>query len=198
MNSERERFEAAIALIDAANSADPNTIPVDGVEHPKEAAHSEMLTRWIRKLVADPSDELLLAARAHHVRRWERPRKDYPEGRGGYLRWRTDAEQYHADVAAELLREAGYHHEAIERVRALITKKGLAAKQDAEAQALEDGLCLVFLETQLGEVAGRLDRDKMLNILRRTWKKMSRAGQEQALALTFAPEDRALIAEALG
>jgi Domain of unknown function (DUF4202) len=197
VNNERERFDAAIALVDAANSGDANTLTVAGVPHPKEAAHSEMLTLWVRKLAPEPSDELLLAARAHHIRRWERPRNDYAEGRGGYLRWRIDAEQFHADVAADLMRQAGYHDEAIERVRSLIAKKGLATKQDAELQALEDGLCLVFLETQLNEIAGRIDREKMISILRKTWKKMSADGQRHALELTFNLGERDLIAEAL-
>ena len=62
---------------------------------------------------------------------------------------------------------------------------------------LDDGVCLVFLETQLDELAGRLDREKMLGVLRKTWAKMSTQGRAAALALTFSQSERTLVAEAL-
>jgi hypothetical protein len=154
-----------------------------------------MLTAWMHRLRQPPSEELLLAARAHHIRRWEHPRSAYPEGRGGYLRWRTALYRFHAEAAAGILRGAGYEEATVARVSQLIGRR--APARDDDAQALEDGLCLVFLETQLNDVAGRLDRDKMTNILRRTWKKMSPAGRQHALELALDPEDRALIEEAL-
>jgi hypothetical protein len=175
---DRSRFERAIALIDAANADDPNTILIHGGQRPKELAHAEMLTAWVGRLRAEPGEPLLLAARAHHVRRWERPRGDYPEGRGGYLRWRIDAERFHADVAKDLLAEAAYDAATIERVGQIIRKEGLG--RDAEVQVLEDGLCLVFLETQLEEVSGRMEPEKMAAILDRVWKKMSPAGRSLA------------------
>jgi hypothetical protein len=193
-------FARAIALIDAANGADAVRIVVRGEARPKELVHAAMLSDWVRRLRPEPPEALLLAARAHHIRRWERPRGDYPDGRGGYLRWRIDAERFHADVAGVLLREAGYGDDTVERVAALITKKGLGAYADDDLQALEDGLCLVFLETQLAEVAGRIDHERMLEILRKTWKKMSPAAQQHALTLAaaFAPEEQALLRAALG
>jgi hypothetical protein len=166
-----------------------------GASRAKELAHAEMLSAWIARLRPEAGEALLLAARAHHIRRWERPRHAYPEGRGGYLRWRIDAERFHADIAAELLAQAGYDAGTIARVGEIVQKKGLG--RDPEVQALEDGLCLVFLETQLDEVAERLDREKMLGILRRTWKKMSPEARELALSLTFGDEERTLIREAL-
>src|SRR5581483_10158855 len=94
---ERERFERAIAAIDAANADDPTRIVVRGVESPKELAHAELMTEWIHKLRPDAGETLLLAARAHHIRMWTTPRSDYPDGRSGYLRWRTGLHKMHAD-----------------------------------------------------------------------------------------------------
>lgn len=189
------RFERAIALIDAANAEDPNRIRYNDEDGPKELIHSELLTRWVKTLQPGASEAVLLAARAQHIRRWMHPRSEYPEGRTGYLRWRTGLYKFHAEQAAQLLREAGYDEAAIARTGQVIRKEGLG--RDPEVQAIEDGLCLVFLETQLDELAGRLDREKMLDILRKTWKKMSPAAQQLALELTFAPDERALISEAL-
>ena len=76
-----ERFRRAIAAIDASNADDPNRITVRGEERPKELAHSELVTAWVHRLDPHASEPLLLAARAHHVRRWTIPRASYPTGR---------------------------------------------------------------------------------------------------------------------
>jgi hypothetical protein len=81
-----ERFDKAIAAIDAANADDPNTIVVKGTKRPKELAHAEMVSKWVRRLRPGASDELRLAARAHHLRRWVTPRSSFPPGRSEYLR----------------------------------------------------------------------------------------------------------------
>jgi hypothetical protein len=191
-----DRYARAIAAIDAANAADPNMLATAGGARPKELVHAEMMTAWVERLRPDAPEPLLLAARAHHIRRWEVPRNSYPEGRRGYLRWRTDLHGFHASIARDLLIEAGYPAEEAERAASLIRKEGLG--RDADAQTLEDALCLVFLETQLGDIAGRLDRERMIEVLRRTWRKMSAHGRDAALALALPEPDRALVREALG
>jgi hypothetical protein len=147
---------------------------------------------------AEPPEALLLAARAHHVRRWEIPRSTYPEGRAGYLRWKRDLQEHHASVVAPLLRQAGYDDGAVERVQAIVRKRGLA-QGDEDSQTLEDALCLVFLETQFAELAARLDDDKMVDILAKSLRKMSPAGREVALEFEPALSDheRALLSAAL-
>lgn len=179
------RFEAAIAAIDAANADDPNVVVVDGVERPKEQAHAELMTDWVRRLDADVTDEQLLAARAHHLRRWALPRADFPEGRAGYLRWRTELSKRHAAEVGEILAEHGYDDAAVERVQQIIRKQGLAS--DADVQVHEDALCLVFLETQLDPTIDRLGRDKVVDVVAKTVTKMSPAGI--AVAGTLALSD---------
>ena len=193
-----QRFLNTIAAIDAANARDPFTLTFAGETRPKELLHAELLTGWIERLVSAPSEALLLAARAHHLRRWERPRSDFVEGRREYLRWRTALYAFHADAATEILAAAGYGPETTGRVAALIAKR--LPRTDPEAQAIEDGICLVFLETQLDALAGRLDHEKMLDILRKTWRKMSLAGQQAAITLapSLSEAERTLIREALG
>lgn len=191
-----DRLSTALAAIDAANEADPNRITVDGVERPKELAHAEMVTEWVRRLRPEPSEALLLAARAHHLRRWAVPRSSYPDGRAGYLRWRRDMHQRHAKETGEILAAAGYDDAIVARVGDIVRKRNLAA--DAEVQALEDALCLVFLQTQLHELASRLERPKMLDVVRKTLAKMSEEGKRHALTVPLAADDAALVAEALG
>jgi hypothetical protein len=189
------RFNQAIAKIDAANAPDPHRLEVDGQQYPLEVVHAERRTAWIRQLLGDEASEaLLLAARAQHIRRWESPRESYPRDRVGYLRWRQDLKEFHAEKTAEILEEVGYDQALIERVKDLILKKRL--KLDPEVQALEDALCLVFLETQFSEFAQK-EAGKIAGIVGKTWRKMSPQGQEFALALPLTPEDRAIIEQAL-
>ena len=190
-----DRLAAALAAIDAANSGDPNVITVDGVGRPKELAHAELMTRWVQTLDPQCSEEQVLAARAHHQRRWTIPRDSYPDGRSGYLKWRTALKRQHADEVGAILREAGYDDESVARVQAIVTKRGLG--HDRAVQVHEDALCLVFLQTQFDELARKMGDDKTVDILQKTAKKMSPAGIEAARGLHVSPSATALLEGAL-
>ena len=192
--TDADRFRRAIARIDAANAADPYRIQVRGALRPKELAHAELATEWLHVLLPEPGEALLLAARAHHVRRWESPRGSHPAGRSGYLRWRAELQRFHARTAAEILDGEGYDPDTVERVKRLITKRDLGS--DPEAQALEDALCLVFLETQLEDFASR-SPDKTPGVLARTVAKMSDAGRREAARLGLGDAARKLLDAAL-
>ncbi len=192
---EEGRLPRAIEAIDAANAADPNRILVEGREQPKELAHAELVTEWVRRLRPEAGEALLLAARAHHLRRWAVPRSTYPEGRAGYLRWRRDLHERHAAETSEILRDAGYDEATVARVGDIVRKRNL--KSDPEVQTLEDALCLVFLQTQFHDLASRLEHAKTVDVVRKTLNKMSDEAKRQALALPLAHEDAALLEEAL-
>jgi hypothetical protein len=189
-----ERLRRALAAIDATNAGDPNRIRVRGSLRPKELAHAELASEWIEKLHPNPSEALRLAARAHHLRRFELPRSQYPSGRLGYLRWRAALQVLHAERVAGVLSAEGYDEATIARVQELVRKRGLG--RDPEVQALEDALCLIFLETQLAELARRLDAEKLLEVLRRTLRKMSPLAIDAARSLPLEPAERALLASA--
>jgi Domain of unknown function (DUF4202) len=191
---EDSRFARAISAIDQANADDPNTITVRGVVRPKEQAHAEMMTAWVTRLDPDADDAQLLAARAHHLRRWTSPRTDYPEGRAGYLRWRTALKARHAEDVAALLAASGYPPSTIERVQQIIRKDHL--RTDPATQTHEDALCLTFLETQLAGVGEQLGEDKTVDVLRKTLAKMSDRGRREALDLDLEPAERALLEQA--
>ena len=190
-----ERFAAAVAAIDAANADDPNTIVIAGVERPKELAHAELMTTWVRRLDPDADEAQLLAARAHHLRRWASPRRDYPEGRAGYLRWRTDLKARHAEEVGALLAAMGYDEATVGRVQAIVRKDHL--RTDPATQTHEDALCLTFLETQLAGVEEQLGDDRTVEVVRKTWAKMSPRGQAAALELDLPATQRDLLARAL-
>jgi len=189
------KLKAAIERFDALNAADPNTTTVDGMPQPKELLYGQRMTAWLHKLAPDASEALQLAARSQHLMRWQIPRESYPRDRAGYLKWRTTLYDFHADRAAEVLREVGYDDATIARVRSLIRKERL--KADPDAQLLEDVICLVFLENYFADFAEEHDEAKLIRILQRTWKKMSPLGHEAALKLKFSESQMALITKAI-
>jgi len=178
--------------IDAAHAADPHRTG----DRPAEADYADRIEAWIPRLVDAPSLTVRLAARAQHLERWAIPRTQFPDGRGGYLRWRSAVHQRQGQRVRELLMSAGCDAALGERVAHLVAKT--TPRGDPEAQALEDAACLVFLETELAEFQRKHDRGKVIDILQKTWtKKMSPRGQELARSLALPPETQELVLAAL-
>lgn len=190
-----ERFRRAVAAFAAANGEDPNRLVVDGESRPRELVQAERLARWVSKLEPNASEPLRLASHCQHLRRWEIPRKSYPDGRIGYLEWRKELSRFHARKAAEILRGVGYDDDTIQRVERINQKKSI--KLDPEVQAMEDALCLAFLEHEFEEFAAKHEDDKIVDIVQKTWRKMSPRGHEAALALPLEGRVKELVVRAL-
>jgi Domain of unknown function (DUF4202) len=176
-------YEKAVALIDAANSEDPNRVSVVGREWPKELLYSQRMSDMLERFAPEADDAMKLALRAQHIQRWKSPRENYPMDRIGYLQWRKDLYKFHAQTAAALLAQAGYGDEVIDRVSRAVAK--LQIKENPDTQLLEDVTDLVFIEHYMLEFAGKhpeYDEEKWLDIVRKTWKKMSAAAQQFALS----------------
>jgi hypothetical protein len=189
------RFTAAIAKIDEANAADPNREVFQGQEVAKEVLYSRRMTDWLNRLAPEASEMLRLAAHGQHICRWTIPRDSYPMDRPGYHRWRTDCQRMHAEKLGEILRAVGYDESDIARVQSLVRKERL--KLDAETQLLEDVICLVFLESYFADFAKQHDEAKLIDIVRKTWKKMSPRGHEAALQLPMNESARKIVEQAL-
>ena len=195
--SDTDRFQRVIRSIDQANGEDPNSEVVDGVAQPKEQLYGMRMQKWVEELDPGASEALRIAARSQHIRRWEIPRSDYPMDRKGYLRWRTTLYAFHADRASEILRAQEYDAETIEHVRTLLQKRNL--RTDTDVQTLEDAAALVFLVHHLDDFLKRDDigEEKAIDIIRKTWEKMTERGHEAASALTLSDESTALLEKAL-
>ena len=195
--SDTDRFQRVIRSIDEANSEDPNSEVADGGAQPKELLYGKRMQRWVEELDPRASEALRIAARSQHIRRWEIPRGDYPMDRKGYLRWRTTLYAFHADRASEILRAQEYDAETIEHVRTLLQKRNL--RTDTDVQTLEDAAALVFLVHHLDDFLKRDDigEDKAIDIIQKTWRKMTERGHGAASALKLSPESTALLKKAL-
>lgn len=184
MTTGSQRFDRAIALFDAANAEDPRTeAGPNGQAVPRELLYAQRMTDMIARFAPDAPEVARLAVRAQHIQRWKVPRDSYPMNRDGYLQWRTGLYRFHADTAGRLMKEAGYDDATIDRVQQAVGKRGL--KVNADTQLLEDVADLVFIEHyMLGFADQKPDYsdEKWLEIIRKTWKKMSPAAREFALA----------------
>lgn len=191
-----DTLSSVIELIDHANSQDPNIeLSETGVETPKELLYAQRMSKTLATFLPAASAHLQIAARAQHIERWTSPRSDYPEGRSGYKKWRANLGLFHAERTGELMATAGFSQNDIDRVKYLVQKRGL--KRDEETQALEDVICLVFLEFYLVPFAKKHSHEKLIDIIQKTWGKMSANGHQAALALPLDEEMSALVGEAL-
>lgn len=176
-------LETAIALIDAANSEDPNQVSVDDETWPKELLYSHRMSDMLQRYKAGADDVAQLAMRGQHIQRWKVPRSDFPMTRQGYHKWRTHLYKFHAQAVAALMQQSGYAVEEINRVELAVSKQSL--KDNADTQLLEDISALVFIEHYMLDFATKhpeYDEEKWLSIIKRTWDKMTEEAQQFALA----------------
>lgn len=190
-----KKFERALELFDDYNSRDPKRYTWNGDVYPQELFFALNVYEWVTKLDPNASEALLLASRCQHIGRWEIPRESYPEGKAGYLNWRSNLAKYHSDIATQLLHKAGYSDDLIEHVRRIVLKQQL--KTDPEVQTMENALCLVFLQFEYDEFIEKHDDAKVVRILQKTWGKMTEPGHNAALTLTYSERGKGLIEKAL-
>lgn len=181
--SDPQRFARTLALFDAANAEDPNQEQVEGQAQPKELVYARRMTDMLNRFAPEAGEVVQLACRAQHIQRWKIPRRDYPMTPEGYQHWRTTLYKYHADVAGQLMQQAGYDDGMIERVQKVVGKRGL--KVNPETQMMEDVVDLVFIEHYMLAFAAQkpdYSEEKWLDIIHKTWKKMSEQGRAFALS----------------
>ncbi|MGH1352191.1 MAG: DUF4202 domain-containing protein [Methyloligellaceae bacterium] len=192
-----DKFLPAVKLLQAVHAEDPNKTTVDGAERPYEEVYAERMSEVLDDLYPNSSELLSLAAVAQHLGRWKVLRSDYPEGRTGYFQWRNEQKRMHAEHAGEIMIQCGYSVDDVRRVKSLIRKEKF--KQDPEAQALEDVACVVFMKYYFDDFLEKYkyDDEKVINIIQKTWAKMSETGHQGALKLKFDDYVTSLVQRAL-
>ena len=190
-----DAYARARELIDSAHAGDPSRT---GDGRTAELAYADRMEAWIGRLAPRAPPLLRLAARCQHLERWSVPRASFPSGKAGYFAWRKSLYQKQADRACELLLQAGLPATEARDLAAWVSKSGL--KTNPGTQSLEDAACLVFLENEIGGFAAQhadYPREKFVDILRKTWRKMSPQAHELVLGLPLPPAVAALVKEAL-
>jgi hypothetical protein len=170
-----DRLPCSLDAIDAANARDPN----GEAGEPAELVYGRRMSEALAAFAPGASEALQIAVRGQHLERWLTPRRNFPDGKAGYIAWRNAAKRRHAERVAEIMESCGYDAAAIARAGALVRKERLRA--DAEAQTLEDVACLVFLRYYAASFAAKHPEAKVLEILVKTQRKMSPLSRAQAL-----------------
>jgi hypothetical protein len=185
----------ALKAIDAHNAQDPNIEELNGKQIAKELLYAQRMTAQLLSFQPEASEALQIAARAQHICRWKSARDAYPQGRTGYLKWREDLKKMHAALTGTILEDLAFPKEEIVRVQFLIRKKMI--KKDEESQTLEDVICLVFLQYYFDDFASKHTDDKIIDIVQKTWAKMSPKGHRAALNLPLSEKTKDLVGKAL-
>jgi hypothetical protein len=167
-----ERFNRAIQKFDEYNSADPKG---------SEVLYARRMSERLFKFRPDAPEHIQLAIRCQHIGRWQIPRLTYPDGKKGYLAWRNKLKDHHAEIAARIMQECGYDQDMIGMVQDLLEKKDL--RSNADTKLLEDVVCMVFVEFYLEDFATKHDDEKVIDILAKTFRKMT--PEAIAVASTF-------------
>jgi len=176
-------YNTAKALIDAANSEDPNKEISAGQSWPKELLYSHRMSDMLERFAPKVDEPMKLAISAQHIQRWKSPRDAYPMNKKGYYQWRTQLYQFHADTVCTLMKQAGYDDDSLQRVNQAVAKKSL--KTNTDTQLVEDIAALVFIEHYMQAFADKhpeYDEEKWLSIILRTWNKMSSVAKDFSLS----------------
>ncbi|OQE42973.1 hypothetical protein PENCOP_c003G01724 [Penicillium coprophilum] len=191
------KYETALERIDAAHADDPRQTQTPTGPIPYELHYAQKMTSYLSTLNPSAPELLKLAIRAQHLRRWEVPRDSYPTTKIGYHSWRSGLQRRQAALVEQICVESGYSAEEAARVGALVRKADLK-QGDPDTQTLEDVACLVFLDDQFDKFEAELaDEEKMVDILRKTWGKMSERGREEALKIQLSDKAKKLVGIAL-
>ena len=190
-----DKLQQAFQRFDAANREDPNSEVFEGKAYPKELLYAQRMTEQLKNFAPDASQALQLTARCQHICRWEIARDSYEMNREGYLRWRQALKKFHSEKAASILEEVGFAEATITKVKFLLEKKQL--KKNEETQTLEDVICLVFLKHYFEPFAAKHPEDKTVDILQKTWRKMSEKGREAALKVSLSENALQLVSKAI-
>jgi hypothetical protein len=187
-------LQQAFLAFDAYNAKDPNQEQHAGKDVPKELLYAQRMSAWLDRYSPNAAEHVQLAARCQHIGRWEIPRKDYPMDRKGYLQWRNQLKFHHADIAEKILNECGYGQDTIESVKFLLLKKEL--QRNPETQLLEDVICLVFIEFYLEAFVQQHEEAKVIDILKKTLKKMTPRAIATAVEIPVSARVKELIGKA--
>lgn len=189
------RLALTLEAIDAVHALDPVRMERDGGVVAAELDYARRMNEWLTRIAPLAPPAVVIAVRAQHLRRWQLPRSSHPAGRAGYLAWRAELARLAAEEMAGLMREHGWPAEVVADAVRHVRKQNL--RSDAGTQCLEDVACLVFLEGEFATFAPTVDDDKMIDILRKSWAKMSDIARQHALELAIDPALRRLVERAL-
>lgn len=174
------KLEQCIQKIDELNSVNEKTL-----------IQSKHMTEMLLQLYPQADEVLQISARAFHVERWIIPRTDYQMDRVGYLQWRTKLKEHHAERTSLIMQELGFEPHIIEETKKTIERKFI--KSHTYSQQLEDIASLVFLKHEFDEFTEKHTTEKCVEIVNKTWLKISTTAKQFALTLNFSAKAKHIL-----
>jgi hypothetical protein len=179
------RFNNTLRKFDEYNSSDPKG---------HEVLYAQRMSDRLSRFEPDAEEHIQLATRCQHIGRWQIPRNSYPEGKKGYIAWRNKLKDHHAEIAGRIMAECGYEGDMIGKVRDLLEKKDL--RNNPDTKLLEDVVCIVFVEFYLDDFASKHEDSKVIDILSKTFRKMTPAAIGVATQIDLPPRAKELLERA--
>ena len=194
--SSADKLQCAFTEFDNYNSNDPHLEVHDGKQYPKELLYALRMSERLNAYQPDAAEHIKIAARCQHIGRWEIPRNSFPMERKGYLQWRSKLALYHSEISSGILERCGFDPATIEQVKFLLQKKQLV-QHHPDIQVLEDVICLVFIEHYLHDFALQHDDDKVVDILKKTIRKMSPRALSEVGKISMTEKVKILVQQAV-
>jgi hypothetical protein len=169
-----EIYQKATIEIEKIHSSDPIQETLNGKQYPAEVLYCKRILNILDLVDPHSSYAMKLAVQCQHLQRWGVPRSEYTYDRRGYHQWRRKVMEYQLQQTQTVLSRAGVDGEDIRWIMTAIEKQG--DKSNPEAQIITDTACLVFLKWYMEPFAVKHESEKVIDIMKKTLRKMSVAG----------------------
>jgi len=146
----------------------------DGTFYPSELLYGKRMLAILEMVYLDSSYTIKLAVQCQHLKRWGIPRSDYPYDRRGYHEWRRVVMEYQLEQTQLILSNVNIEAVDIQFILNVLRNQG--DKSNPDSQIIMDTACLVFLKWYMEAFAIKHESEKVLDILKKTMRKMSETG----------------------
>jgi hypothetical protein len=169
-----ELYTKAVSAINALHETDINLAIFNGSEMPSELVYSQRMLETLSGFSSNAGFALQLAVQCEHIERWKIARNLFPMDKPGYFQWRRAVMEFQLSRTVETLKTVGIDDADSAEVIDILSKKG--KEKNVNAQIVEDVACIVFVQWYLEAFAAKHDFEKVVDIVRKTVKKMSNEG----------------------
>jgi hypothetical protein len=189
------RYHNAHTIFIGLHNEDPVQLFYDGQSIGEETLYAYRMLEMLRAYQPVSSPQLEVAAMAHHLKRWEIKRSDYPLDKQGYFLWRRQVAKHQLSLTAQVLDQSGFDASERDQIIAILKKENL--NTNPLAQVMEDVACMVFVQYYLEAFAAPHNTDKVVDIVRKTMLKMSKRAIDETAQLPLNDNVSRLIAQSL-
>lgn len=169
------QYHKAIIAIEQIHSKDITQEQHNGSLIPAEFLYGKRMLKTLELVSPESSYAMKLAVQCQHLQRWGVPRSSYTYDRRGYHEWRREVMKYQLEQTINLLSSISIDEIDIKWIAQVINAQ--ENKADSNGLIIMDTACLVFLKWYMEPFAKKHESEKVLDILKKTFRKMSTDAQ---------------------